>query len=369
MSLIIIYGTIFLISFGLSYVSTPLVIKFAIKNDLIDNPNKDDRRVHKKPVPRVGGLAMVFSMLISLILVFILSFVFKEIVLDLRMIGYLLGATVIATMGFIDDIKDIKAKYKFVFQMVAATIVYVFGISIIGVKIPFIYNHLIDFGVFAYPITVLWILGITNAVNLIDGLDGLAAGISSIAATSLLLIFIATGAPIEAIIITLILVGATLGFLPYNFNPAKTFMGDVGANFLGFTLATVAILGSAKGYTIFAIVAPIIVLGVPIFDMLFAIVRRLLKGQGIMTADKDHIHHRLLRSGLSHKQVVLALYIATSILGIIAVAIAKVAIWQIMLLILSIIAFVLAGWFNSKLKKLEPSRENSTKENKKENKE
>ncbi len=258
-------------------------------------------------------------------------------------------------MGFIDDVKSMRAKYKFVFQMVAATLIYVFGISVVGVKIPFIYNNIIDFGPWAYPITVLWILGVTNAVNLIDGLDGLAAGISSISAISLLFIFAATGAPIEAIVITLVLVGATAGFLPYNFNPAKTFMGDVGSNFLGFTLAVVSILGSAKGYTLFAIAAPIIILGVPIFDMLFAIVRRLLKGQKITTPDKDHLHHRLLRCGLSHKQVVLALYGATSLLGIIAVSIARVAVWQIIFLVLSVFAFMLAGIINTKAKRLESS--------------
>lgn len=364
MNTLIIYGAILVVSFIISYYLTPFAIKFAIKRDLIDNPKKDDRRVHKIPVPRVGGLAMVFAMLITLTLIYISSFYIKEISLDSRMVGYILGAAVIATMGFIDDVKDMRAKYKFVFQMVAATIVYVFGISVVGVKIPFIYNNIIDFGIFAYPITVVWILGITNAVNLIDGLDGLAAGISSISASALLFIFIATGAPMEAIIITLILVGVTAGFLPYNFNPAKTFMGDVGANFLGFTLATVAILGSAKGYTIFAIVAPIIVLGVPIFDMLFAIVRRLIKGQGIMTADKDHIHHRLLRSGMSHKQVVLSLYIATSLLGIIAVAIAKVALWQIILLALAIIAFMLAGFVNNNAKRLEAAKEENKEKNK-----
>lgn len=275
-----------------------------------------------------------------------------------------MGAIVIAAMGFIDDVRNMRAKYKFVFQMVAATIIYVFGISVVGVKIPFIHNSIIDFGIFAYPITVIWILGITNAVNLIDGLDGLAAGISSISAISLLFIFAATGAPLEAIIIVLVLVGATIGFLPYNFNPAKTFMGDVGSNFLGFTLAVVAILGSAKGYTIFAIAAPIIILGVPIFDMIFAIVRRLLKGQSITTADKDHLHHRLLRSGLSHKQVVLALYVTTSLLGIIAVAIAKVAEWQIIFLVLSTFAFMLAGLINNNYKKLEGEVKETSEKNK-----
>ena len=154
---------------------------------------------------------------------------------------------------------------------------------------------MIDFGIWAFPITLMWVLGITNAVNLIDGLDGLAAGISSIASISLLVIFSLVGAGMEVIVITLALAGATIGFLPYNFNPAKTFMGDTGSNFLGFTLATVSIMGMAKGYTVLAIITPIIVCGVPVFDMLFAIVRRLAKHQKITAPDKGHIHHRLLK--------------------------------------------------------------------------
>ena len=265
---------------------------------------------------------------------YILSLFYSSLKVDMSFVGFCIGAGIIAIMGFLDDFKELKALEKLLFQIVAASIIYLFGIGIVGIKIPFIYNNLIDFGIFAYPITLFWILGITNAVNLIDGLDGLAAGISSISATSLLAIFLLTGAPLEVVIITIALVGATLGFLPYNFNPAKTFMGDVGSNFLGFTLSVISIMGMAKGYTILAIAAPIIILGIPVFDMIFAIVRRLLRGQKITAPDKEHIHHRLLNLGMSQKQAVITLYIITSVLGVIAVALTANMKWQIILLII-----------------------------------
>jgi len=272
-------------------------------------------------------------MTVSLLIYYILSLFYDSLKVDMRFVGFCIGASIIAIMGFLDDFKDLRAIEKMIFQVVAASVVYLFGVGILGVKIPFIYNNIIDFGIFAYPITVIWILGITNAVNLIDGLDGLAAGISTISAISLLAVFLLSGAPLEAVIITIALVGAALGFLPYNFNPAKTFMGDVGSNFLGFTLAVISIMGMAKGYTVLAIVAPIIILGIPVFDMIFAIIRRLLRGQKITAPDKEHIHHRLLNLGLSQRQAVLTLYVITSVLGVIAVALTANMKWQIILVI------------------------------------
>ena len=264
------------------------------------------------------------------------------------MLGYALGAIVIITMGFVDDLINMRPLYKFLLQLVAGMIIYVFGISIVGVKIPFIYPHMIDFGLWAFPITLMWVLGITNAVNLIDGLDGLAAGISSIASVSLLVIFAIIGAPMEALIITMALVGSTIGFLPYNFNPAKTFMGDTGSNFLGYTLSTVSIMGMAKGYTIIAIVAPLIVCGVPVFDMVFAIIRRLIKRQKLTAPDKGHIHHRLLKHGFSQKQAVLILYGLTSILGITAVTLVTGMTKQgILCIILAIIIWIIGYIYNN----------------------
>ena len=349
MESIYVYGIVLIVSFLACYFAVPFAIRFAVKKGIIDNPKKDDRRVHKKPIPRAGGIAIIFAIAFTLLSYYIASLFVNSLKVDMRFVGYCIGATIIAIMGFLDDMKDLKPLEKFLFQIVAASVIYLFEISIVGIKVPFIHNNIIDFGILAYPITLIWILGITNAVNLIDGLDGLAAGISSISAISLLVIFLITGAPLEVIIITIALVGATLGFLPYNFNPAKTFMGDVGSNFLGFTLSVISIMGMAKGYTILAIAAPIIVLGIPVFDMIFAIIRRLLRGQKITAPDKEHIHHRLLNLGLSQKQAVLTLYIITSVLGVIAVALTANVKWQIVLLIV-IVANILAIYAVTKYK-------------------
>ncbi|MEG2310980.1 MAG: MraY family glycosyltransferase [Clostridia bacterium] len=341
------------ITFILCLILTPIIIKISKKLNIVDIP-KDSRRVHNKPMPRIGGVAIVLSMLTIVALYYFITKDISGISLknDSRFFGYIFGALIIFAMGLIDDIFNLRARYKFIFQLVAAIIIYICGIKISGVKIPFIYTDIINFGWLDFPITLLWIIGVTNAVNLIDGLDGLAAGISAISATALLIIFIATSASLEAIIIAAVLVGATLGFLPFNFNPAKTFMGDVGSNFLGFTLAVISILGFAKGYTMLAIIAPILALGVPIFDTLFAMVRRFLKGQPMLQPDGAHIHHRLLKMGLSQKQAVLLLYTVTSILCIIAVVIISADVWKLMLLILAIVCFIILGLLSMKKNKI-----------------
>lgn len=337
----------FFISFIISYLMVPVSIKFAHKAGVLDNPNKDERRVHTKITPRVGGIAMLASMFFCVIAIFIASF-FAKVDLDNRIIGYVLGALVIGIMGFVDDIKNIRAFYKFIFQVIAGGIIYVFGISIIGVKIPSISPNIIDFGIFAFPITLLWVLGVTNAINLIDGLDGLAAGVSSIAAIFLVIIFFLTGASIEVIVLTIALIGATLGFLPFNFNPAKTFMGDTGANFLGFTLSTVSIMGMSKGYSVSSILIPIIILGVPIFDMLFVLFTRAVKGIKMTTPDKRHVHHRLLNSGFSHKKSVLILYALTSVFGIVAIITIKTRIiYGLILLAIVLIVWITLSILNS----------------------
>ena len=363
----IIYSIIAVV-FVICLIITPIVIKFSRKFNLVDIP-KDERRVHSKPMPRVGGIAIVISMLLGLGIYYIITKNIPSIALNKKFFGYLLGGIVIFAMGLIDDIFNLKARYKFLFQLVAAFIIYLFGIRISGIKIPFIYTDIINFGWLDLPITLLWIIGITNAINLIDGLDGLAAGISAISATALLIIFITTSASLEAIVITAVLVGATLGFLPYNFNPAKTFMGDVGSNYLGFTLATVSILGLAKGYTILAIIVPIIALGVPIFDTLFAMIRRLLKGQSMLSPDGAHIHHRLLKRGFSQRQAVIFLYTVTSILCILAVTIISADIWKFIILIVAIIIFIILALINFQKTKYKPEEDNTISDNFVKNKE
>ncbi len=335
------------ITFVFAIILTPVTIKLAHRFNLVDVPS-DNRRIHKKPMPRIGGVAIVLSMAIGFFIYYLFTRNIESIALDRKFVGYALGAFVIALMGIIDDIFNLRARYKFIFQLVAGLIVYYFGIRITGFKIPFIYTNTINFELIDLPLTLLWVIGITNAVNLIDGLDGLAAGISAISATALLTIFIATSASLDAIIITAVLVGATLGFLPYNFNPAKTFMGDVGSNFLGFTLSIVSILGFAKGYTVVAIIVPIIALGVPIFDTLFAMVRRFVKGQPMLKPDGAHIHHRLLKRGLNQRQAVLLLYTITSILCIISVVMISADIWKLLLLLIALFFFVIIGLLSVK---------------------
>lgn len=331
------------VTFVICLILTPIVIKLCRKYNIVDIP-KDSRRVHSKPMPRIGGVAIVTSMLIGFFIYYLLTKDIPSIALNEKFLGYIIGGLIIATMGLIDDLVNLRARYKFFFQLAAGLVVYYFGIRITGIKIPFIYPDMIDFAWWIdLPLTLLWIIGVTNAINLIDGLDGLAAGITAISATSLLIIFIATSASLEAIIISAVLVGAVLGFLPYNFNPAKTFMGDVSANFLGFTMAVVSILGFAKGYTMIAIIAPVLVLGIPIFDTVFAMVRRFLKGQPMLKPDGGHIHHRLIKRGFSQRQAVILLYTITTLLCMLAVLLVAEDFWKLILLILAFICFSIFG--------------------------
>ena len=331
------------VTFVICLILTPIVIKLCRKYNIVDIP-KDSRRVHSKPMPRIGGVAIVTSMLIGFLIYYLLTKDIPSIALNEKFLGYIIGGLIIATMGLIDDLVNLRARYKFFFQLAAGLVVYYFGIRITGIKIPFIYPDMIDFAWWIdLPLTLLWIIEVTNAINLIDGLDGLAAGITAISATSLLIIFIATSASLEAIIISAVLVGAVLGFLPYNFNPAKTFMGDVSANFLGFTMAVVSILGFAKGYTMIAIIAPVLVLGIPIFDTVFAMVRRFLKGQPMLKPDGGHIHHRLIKRGFSQRQAVILLYTITTLLCMLAVLLVAEDFWKLILLILAFICFSIFG--------------------------
>ncbi len=295
-----------LVAVIISFVLTPLVKKLAHKVGAIDIP-KDDRRVHKKPIPRLGGLAMYIAFIVSVL-------IFVD--LNKSIIGMLLGATVIVIMGIIDDIKPLSAKLKLVIQIMAAMILVAFGVKIDYITDFFNAGELIFFSpIISIPLTIFWIVGITNTVNLIDGLDGLAAGISAIGAITLAYVAHVLGQEVIAIL-TLAVAGACLGFLPYNFNPAKIFMGDTGSLFLGFILAAISVEGALKGPATLAIVVPVLALGLPIFDTTFAIVRRICSGKPIMEADKGHLHHRLLSLGLCQKRAVLVLYLISSLLGI-----------------------------------------------------
>lgn len=298
----------------ISFIMTPLVIRIARRFGAVDIP-KDDRRMHKTPMCLWGGIAIFTGFFVSM-------FLFSNIS-TVKLVGLFIASLIVLVTGMIDDIKPLGAKIKLLMQIVAA-LVLVFS----GYKINYFTDFFGDSGVIqvsnwaALPITVIWIVGVTNTVNLIDGLDGLAAGISAIAAVTLSYIAILNHR-YDAAMITLILAGSSIGFLPYNFNPAKIFMGDTGALFLGLVLSAVSVEGALKGATAITVVVPILALGVPIFDTAFAILRRLINKRPIMEADKGHLHHRLMSIGLGQKKTVLSMYLISALLGAGAIALLK----------------------------------------------
>ncbi|MBR3887917.1 MAG: UDP-N-acetylglucosamine 2-epimerase (non-hydrolyzing) [Clostridia bacterium] len=303
------------------------MIKFAFKVGAVDVP-KDERKIHSKPMPRIGGLSFIIGFFVAIIF----SLLTVKVDTSVNLVGFFIGSAIVAAVGFLDDIYHIKPWQKLLGQVIAAILVIISGLRICYINIPFITLYGLN-DVLSIIITFFWIIGVTNALNLIDGLDGLATGVSAIATLALTIVFALNGSGELPLLITVALLGGLVGFLPYNFNPAKTFMGDTGSNFLGFTLATVSMIGMAKTYTLMAIVVPVVILGLPIFDTLFAICRRVLHHKSIMEADRGHIHHRLIDAGLSQKQAVLVLYGVTALLGILAVIILESNFWKVLILI------------------------------------
>lgn len=343
----------FILAFIVSFMTTPYTIKIADKIGAVDIP-KDKRRMHTKRMPKFGGPAVILGFIVSMIyLVIIMSIegsldLFNEQEYGKKLLGVLLGIVAITVIGVIDDIKTLKPWQELIGQIIAAIIVVSFGIKIEHLDIPFLYRVGLN-EVFSTILTILWIVGVTNAINLIDGLDGLSSGISLISCISLLIIFIMNDSPIIATVIVTAMSGAIVGFLPYNFSPAKTFIGDAGSNFLGFMLAVVSILGVAKTYTAAVIVLPVIVLGLPIFDVIFAIIRRIAKGKSIKAVfkpDKGHLHHRLVEKGFTQKQAVLILYGLSASLGLFAIILFDSGIWKALSFLLMIIATIGIGYRN-----------------------
>lgn len=324
-----------LVALVVSFLMTPIVKTFAYKVGAIDVP-KDARRMHKTPIPRLGGLAIFIGFMVSILL-------FVEITAEMRSI--LLGAVIIVVLGVVDDIMALPALLKFVVQIVAALIPATHGVVIQAFSNPNVFsdNPYWVLGNLSVPLTVLWIVAITNAVNLIDGLDGLANGVSAISATTVLVIAL-IGGQFQVAVVMAALVGACVGFMPYNMNPAKMFMGDTGATFLGYILATMSIQGLFKFYAIVSFAVPFLILGLPIFDTAFAFIRRIAHGQSPMHADRSHIHHRLIDMGLNQKQAVATLYVISAILGLSAVVLTTSGEGRAMLLflVLCIVAVVAA---------------------------
>lgn len=339
----------FLLACMTAYVITPYTIRLAKKLGAVDKPA--DRRVNKSEMPRLGGLAVVSGFLVSTIYLLIIMSIEKSINLFgpenyiVKILGFLIGLIILEIVCFIDDVKQISPVIKLTGQLIAAIIVVKSGIVIENINIP-IFQIGLDKAV-SVIVTLGWIVGITNAINLIDGLDGLSSGISIISCISLLIIFATNGSPLIAIILITALAGAIIGFLPFNFNPAKTFIGDTGSNFLGFALAIISILGVAKTYTAIVLIAPVIVLALPVFDTIFAIIRRLIKGKSfkaVLSADKGHLHHRIMAKGYTQKQAVLILYGISAAFGMFAVILLESGIWKAVSFLLMIIAFIAIGY-------------------------
>ena len=296
----------------ISFLMTPVVKTFAYKVGAVDVP-KDARRMHKVPIPRLGGLAIFIGFMVSVLIL-------GNVRGNGQMQSILLGSVIIVVLGVVDDIMALPAMLKFVVQIAAALIPALNGVVIQAFSNPNIFSDSLYWvlGPLSVPFTVLWIVAITNAVNLIDGLDGLANGVSAISATTMLVIALLASEAQVAIVMAA-LVGACVGFMPYNLNPAKMFMGDTGATFLGYILATMSIQGLFKFYAVISFAVPFLILGLPIFDTTFAFIRRLAHGQSPMHADRGHIHHRLIDMGLNQKQAVATLYVISAMLGLSAV--------------------------------------------------
>ncbi|HHY74215.1 MAG TPA: undecaprenyl/decaprenyl-phosphate alpha-N-acetylglucosaminyl 1-phosphate transferase [Bacillus bacterium] len=309
-----------MICFLASIALTPLVKKLAIYIGAVDKPNH--RKVHQKIMPRLGGLAIYISMLIGFAIA-------KPVDDDIAMWPIILGATIIVITGIFDDRFEISPKVKLFGQILAAGVVIYAGVQVSSINLPF--DVSINLGYFSIPFTLLWIVGITNAINLIDGLDGLAAGVSSIVLITISAMAMFMGDAFAATL-GLILLGSTLGFLIYNFHPAKIFMGDTGALLLGFMISVISILGF-KSIAVYSLILPIIILGVPISDTLFAIIRRIVNKKPLSAPDKSHLHHCLLRLGFSHRKTVLIIYAMSAFFGIAAVMLSHSTLWVATLII------------------------------------
>ena len=353
----------FLLSFIISFMATPYTIKFAKRKGIVSG-EKGSRRMHNREMPRFGGPAVILGFLVSVIYLLIIMSMEGSINLfgwqeyGHKLIGMFLGIVIITITGIIDDIKEIKPLAKLAGQLLAAIVAVSFGIRIQEISWSFL--PLPEMGeAMSIFVTICWIVGITNAINLIDGLDGLSSGISVISSISLLIIFLLNGSSTISILLITALAGALIGFLPFNFSPAKTFIGDTGSNFLGFCLSIISILGVAKTYTAMVIVVPIIVLAVPIFDTLWAIIRRIKNGKSlkaIVSADNGHLHHKLVQRGFSPKQAVLILYGISATFGIFAVILFESGIWKALSFMLMVVVAIALGYRNFENNKSENSK-------------
>ncbi len=325
----------FFLAFIIALISTPVIKKIAFHIGAVDRPGA--RKVHSRAMPRMGGLAIYLAFTLTVLIMEPMS---REL------IGLLTGGTLILILGLIDDIKDIPPRVKLLGQVFAAGVCVAFGVKVIFLTNPFgsllyLKWHGIDFGI---PLTILWIVWVTNALNLIDGLDGLAGGLASIAAMTIAIIAWHEGQML-VVLPAVALSASIIAFLKYNFHPAKIFMGDSGSLFLGYMLAGMSVIGLTKGAAVISVFIPVLILGIPIFDALFAIIRRYINNQPIFKADKEHLHHRLLALGLSHRQTVFVIYGVNCFLGASAVLLTFLTTAQafVVFLVITLIVLIAAN--------------------------
>lgn len=289
----------------LSYSLTPPVRVFAYIIGAIDVPT-DERRVHMKPTPRIGGLAIFCGFAVS-------SLVFAKI--DRSLAAVLVGGLIMTVLGVFDDIYNLKPPVKLAAQVAAAFTAVYFGVVIDHITL---FGKLVEFGPFSIPITVLWIVGLTNAINLLDGLDGLACGVSAIISLSIFGVVLIHGDYTSALL-TALLAASCIGFLPFNTNPARIFMGDTGSQFLGYALAVISVQGVFKLHAVLSFIAPFMIFALPLADTIFAVFRRIRNGESPFSADRKHLHHKLVDMGFTQKEAVRILYSVCGILGLVAI--------------------------------------------------
>lgn len=309
----------------------PLAVRLAYRIGAIDEPGV--RKIHTRPMPRIGGMAVYLG--------FLAGFIVAAVSFDLPQcyLGLLAGGSLIFALGAIDDTRGLSPSIKLCGQILAALSVIPFGIEIPFITHPF-KEGLLYLGFWSIPVTIFWIVAVTNAVNLIDGLDGLAAGVGCIGAVTLATVAALVGDKI-AVLPALVLGAALLALLPFNFYPARIFLGDCGAMLIGFVLACGAVIGVAKTATVVTLVTPAVILGIPLFDTFFAILRRYKNGHRIFHADRDHLHHRLLVIGLSHRGAVLVVYVISAVLGLSAILLTYLTTAQAALLLFGIVTGLL----------------------------
>jgi len=342
----------FAVAFAISIGLTPVSMRIARRAGLIDTP-KDGRRMHKQPIPCFGGLAIFAGFMLAVLICentalwqFFSPFDIPGSQAKLH--SAMIGGALMFVIGVVDDRFNLRAIVKLIGQVACAAVAYFLGV------------HIPDFTIFgwhfgsdsalSFIITIVWIVAITNMINLVDGLDGLASGVAGIAALAIGYSAYIAGLYTVAFSMT-VLAGASFGFLPFNFYPAKSFMGDSGAMYLGFMLATLSIVGPAKGAAVMAVIAPVIVLGVPVFDMAFAMFRRTRRGQPIFLPDKEHLHHQLTRIGIGQRRSVLMLYGISGIMGIAAIVLSRHFYLEAIGLIIIAVVFITVliwGWDRTK---------------------